>query len=133
MVGSRQTVLQCSSTALVIIYRISTRINISLKPGRGASEEGSGFQGDSARSLLLSRHRLVMVKHPSADGTHTHPTAQCGCCAPQHRAPDRHLCPQGTSHKIGQNCTELCCPNAGPVLLNTNKPIFRLVMQGKGA
>lgn len=63
MVGSCQTVLQFSSTAFVITYKISTRVNISLRPGRGGSEEGSGFQGDSTRSLLLSRHRLVTVKH----------------------------------------------------------------------
>lgn len=95
MVGSRQTVLQFSSTALVIIHRISTRVNISLRPERGASEEGSGFQGDSARSLLLSHHMLVMVKHPSADGTTLHllpseaavlPSAECLTDTSAHKA-----------------------------------------------
>lgn len=76
MVGSRQTVLEFSSTAFVNTYKISRRVNISLRAGRGGSGEGSGLQGDSAKSLLLWRHRLVTVQHPSADGTHTPPTAQ---------------------------------------------------------
>lgn len=126
MVGSCQTVLQFSSTAFVITYKISTRVNISLRPGRGGSEEGSGFQGDSTRSLLLSRHRLV------TDGTHTPPTAQWGCCAAQQGALT-HLSPWGTSLKTGQNCTELHCSNVGPVLLNINKPMVWLMMEGKGA
>lgn len=90
MVGSCQTVLQFSSTAFVITNKVRTRVNISLRAGRGASEEGSDFQGDTAKSLLLSHHRLVMFKHSSADGTHTPPTAQWGGCAPD-RVPDTAL------------------------------------------
>lgn len=47
------------------------------------------------------------------------------------RVCNTNLCPQKASYKIGQNCIEPKRPNTGPMLLNTNKPIFWLMIRGK--